>query len=228
MAVEAGLRLGLARRRSVGRGVTLGRDLRGRSRAVQPPEARRVRAHIRDVFLEDEEAGLERRLLRADGCAWPSLLLHAKRGVGRVVRLDRNRVEACEEISALPERGSLRVNLPHALERETLWRGEDEYPAKELPVRAGTWTGGTTLAFVIELLEPATDSVAFRDSRIGPSTLFTAGSTAHAISPARSARSMRSKVGKATGFPQRAAASDVSLGADEQYCRGAGVRSRGP
>jgi hypothetical protein len=43
----------------------------------------------------------------------------------------------------------------------TLWRGEDEEPAKELPVRAGTWTAGTTQAFVIELLDPD-DTVAFR------------------------------------------------------------------
>jgi hypothetical protein len=45
--------------------------------------------------------------------------------------------------------------------RVTLWRGEDEEPAKELPVRAGTWPAGTTQAFVIELLEPD-DTVAFR------------------------------------------------------------------
>jgi hypothetical protein len=43
----------------------------------------------------------------------------------------------------------------------TLWRGEDEKPAKELPVRAGTWPAGTTQAFVIELLE-ADGTVAFR------------------------------------------------------------------
>ena len=45
--------------------------------------------------------------------------------------------------------------------RVTLWRGEDEDPAKELPVRAGNWTAGTTQAFVIELLDAA-DDVAFR------------------------------------------------------------------
>lgn len=43
----------------------------------------------------------------------------------------------------------------------TLWRGEDELPAKELPVRVGTWPAGTTQAFVIELLDPD-DTVAFR------------------------------------------------------------------
>ena len=45
--------------------------------------------------------------------------------------------------------------------RVTLWRGEDEGPAKELPVRAGNWMAGTTQAFVIELLDPG-DVVAFR------------------------------------------------------------------
>jgi len=45
--------------------------------------------------------------------------------------------------------------------RVTLWRGEDEDPAKELPVRAGMWPAGTTQAFVIELLG-ADDTVAFR------------------------------------------------------------------
>jgi len=45
--------------------------------------------------------------------------------------------------------------------RVTLWRGEDEQPAKELPVRVGEWPAGTTQAFVIELLDPD-DSVAFR------------------------------------------------------------------
>jgi hypothetical protein len=45
--------------------------------------------------------------------------------------------------------------------RVTLWRGEDEEPAKDLPVRAGNWMAGTTQAFVIELLD-ADDTVAFR------------------------------------------------------------------
>lgn len=45
--------------------------------------------------------------------------------------------------------------------RVTLWRGEDELPAKELPVRAGTWPAGTTQAFVIDLLE-ADGTAAFR------------------------------------------------------------------
>ena len=43
----------------------------------------------------------------------------------------------------------------------TLWRGEDEEPAKELPVHAGGWMAGTTQAFVIELLD-ADQAVAFR------------------------------------------------------------------
>jgi hypothetical protein len=43
----------------------------------------------------------------------------------------------------------------------SLFRGEDEHPARELPVRIGTWTGGTTLAFVIELLDEH-DQAAFR------------------------------------------------------------------
>ena len=43
----------------------------------------------------------------------------------------------------------------------TLWRGEDEAPAKALPVRAGDWMAGTTQAFVIELLDAAGDT-AFR------------------------------------------------------------------
>jgi hypothetical protein len=45
--------------------------------------------------------------------------------------------------------------------RVTLWRGEDEEPARDVPVRAGNWTAGTTQAFVIELLDPD-DTVAFR------------------------------------------------------------------
>jgi hypothetical protein len=45
--------------------------------------------------------------------------------------------------------------------RVTLWRGEDEEPARELPVRAGSWTAGTTQAFVLELLDAA-GAVAFR------------------------------------------------------------------
>jgi hypothetical protein len=53
--------------------------------------------------------------------------------------------------------GRLLINFP----RVTLWRGEDEDPAKELPVRAGNWTAGTTQAFVIELLD-AGGAVAFR------------------------------------------------------------------
>jgi hypothetical protein len=53
--------------------------------------------------------------------------------------------------------GRLLINFP----RVTLWRGEDEDPAKELPVRAGNWTAGTTQAFVIELLDAGGD-VAFR------------------------------------------------------------------
>jgi L-ascorbate metabolism protein UlaG (beta-lactamase superfamily) len=44
----------------------------------------------------------------------------------------------------------------------SLWRGEDEQRAGRLPVRVGEWTGGTALAFVIELLQPAGDEVAFR------------------------------------------------------------------
>jgi hypothetical protein len=44
----------------------------------------------------------------------------------------------------------------------SLWRGEDEYPMARLPVRVGEWAGGTTLAYVIELLEPDSDDVAFR------------------------------------------------------------------
>jgi len=44
----------------------------------------------------------------------------------------------------------------------SLWRGEDELPALRLPDRVGEWPGGTALAFVIELLQPATDEVAFR------------------------------------------------------------------
>ena len=53
--------------------------------------------------------------------------------------------------------GRLLINFP----RVTLWRGEDEDPAKELPVRAGNWTAGTTQAFVIELLDAGGD-VTFR------------------------------------------------------------------
>jgi hypothetical protein len=44
----------------------------------------------------------------------------------------------------------------------SLWRGEVELPADHLPDRVGEWPGGTALAFVIELLEPASDTVAFR------------------------------------------------------------------
>jgi hypothetical protein len=44
----------------------------------------------------------------------------------------------------------------------SLWRGEVDLPAGRLPSRVGEWPGGTALAFVIELLQPATDDVAFR------------------------------------------------------------------
>jgi hypothetical protein len=44
----------------------------------------------------------------------------------------------------------------------TLWRGEDEYALETLPTRVSAWPAGTTLAFVIELLEPSTGAVAFR------------------------------------------------------------------
>ena len=60
-------------------------------------------------------------------------------------------------IGWLPRLLGLFIHFP----RVTLWRGEDEEPAKELPVRAGNWPAGTTQAFVIELLD-ADDSVAFR------------------------------------------------------------------
>ena len=52
----------------------------------------------------------------------------------------------------------LLINFPRDV---TLWRGEEEDPAKELPVRAGNWMAGTTQAFVIELLD-AGGAVAFR------------------------------------------------------------------
>jgi L-ascorbate metabolism protein UlaG (beta-lactamase superfamily) len=44
----------------------------------------------------------------------------------------------------------------------SLWRGEDEQDLPRLPTRVGEWMGGTTLAYVIELLQPGTDDVAFR------------------------------------------------------------------
>jgi hypothetical protein len=44
----------------------------------------------------------------------------------------------------------------------SLWRGESDLKAARLPTRAGEWAGGTALAFVIELLRPASDDVAFR------------------------------------------------------------------
>lgn len=44
----------------------------------------------------------------------------------------------------------------------TLWRGEDEYDLDALPIRVGAWPAGTPLAFVIELLDPATKAVTFR------------------------------------------------------------------
>jgi hypothetical protein len=44
----------------------------------------------------------------------------------------------------------------------SLWRGEIDIPAGRLPNRVGEWPGGTALAFVIELLQPVTDGVAFR------------------------------------------------------------------
>jgi hypothetical protein len=44
----------------------------------------------------------------------------------------------------------------------TLWRGEHEDALDRIPERVGQWPAGTTLAFVIELLEPGTRSVAFR------------------------------------------------------------------
>jgi hypothetical protein len=44
----------------------------------------------------------------------------------------------------------------------TLWRGEHEEALDRIPERVGQWPAGTTLAFVIELLEPGTSNVAFR------------------------------------------------------------------
>ena len=44
----------------------------------------------------------------------------------------------------------------------TLWRGEDESDLDVLPTRVGGWPAGTPLAFVIELLDPVTRTVAFR------------------------------------------------------------------
>ena len=44
----------------------------------------------------------------------------------------------------------------------TLWRGEDDYDLDRPPTRAGAWPLGTPLAYVIELLDPATQAVAFR------------------------------------------------------------------
>ena len=48
------------------------------------------------------------------------------------------------------------------LSEVTLWRGEPETDVTTLPVRAGGWPSGRTLAFVLELLEPGSDTVAFR------------------------------------------------------------------
>ncbi|PYQ14855.1 MAG: hypothetical protein DMF80_11350 [Acidobacteria bacterium] len=50
------------------------------------------------------------------------------------------------------------VNVP----KVTLWRGEPLQPLAALPSRVGEWPAGTTLAFVIDLLEAGTDEVAFR------------------------------------------------------------------
>jgi hypothetical protein len=44
----------------------------------------------------------------------------------------------------------------------TLWRGEPWQPLSEMPRRVGEWPAGTTQAFVIDLLEPGTNAVAFR------------------------------------------------------------------
>jgi len=44
----------------------------------------------------------------------------------------------------------------------TLWRGEPWLPLATMPARAGEWPSGTTLAFVIDLLEATSDDVAFR------------------------------------------------------------------
>lgn len=57
-----------------------------------------------------------------------------------------------------PRLVGLLVNLSDV----TLWRGEPEKDAETLPVRAGGWPSGRALAFVIELLEPDSDAVAFR------------------------------------------------------------------
>jgi hypothetical protein len=50
------------------------------------------------------------------------------------------------------------IDLPSV----TLWRGEHETDLDRTPVRAGEWPLGTPLAYVIELLDPATQAVAFR------------------------------------------------------------------
>jgi hypothetical protein len=57
-----------------------------------------------------------------------------------------------------PRLVGLLVNLSDV----TLWRGEPEKEAESLPVRAGGWPSGLALAFVIELLEQDSESVAFR------------------------------------------------------------------
>jgi hypothetical protein len=44
----------------------------------------------------------------------------------------------------------------------TLWRGEPQHPLTALPTRVGGWPAGTTLAFLIDLLEPDSDAIAFR------------------------------------------------------------------
>jgi hypothetical protein len=70
-------------------------------------------------------------------------------------------------VRAIPSEHSAQIgkNLLYGLitfPKVALWRGEPFDPGVALPTRVGAWPAGTTLAFVIDLLEAGTDDVAFR------------------------------------------------------------------
>ena len=75
-------------------------------------EPRRVRPEVGDVLLQDDESRFERRLLGADRGARAPERCDPLGRLGRVVRLEDDRVEACEELPALPEGRRLRPDLP--------------------------------------------------------------------------------------------------------------------
>jgi hypothetical protein len=61
-----------------------------------------------------------------------------------------------------PQAGPRLVKQLFNIRELSLWRGEPQHPLDSLPTRVGGWPAGTTLAFLIDLLEPDSDAIAFR------------------------------------------------------------------